>query len=172
MGIDNAFSELMNDLASKYTEKRKVKPQPLNGGYRNRMWYRHVLKDKDIDTATDIITNNLKQKTFAFEADCAKDVFYEIFNTPYVPRAERAKLALEAENLELKKKLAELEAARVTNSEKKPIDFSEFPPNMNKDEFKEFFFTWYEQSQGTKPAPVIYGKAWKNYSKTDESETV
>jgi hypothetical protein len=171
MSTENALQELLNDAAKKLANKHKEKPQPLNGQYRNRMWYRHVLKGRDIDWATDYIAEHVKHKSFAHEQECAEDVFYEIFGVKFQTKAERNMATIEAENAELKKKLAELEAAKSTE-DKTVIDFTDFPAGMDKDAFKTFFFDWFETSQGKKPSPVTYGKAWKNYNKENEVEKV
>jgi hypothetical protein len=171
MSTENALQELLNETAKKLTKKHEDKPQPLNGQYRNRMWYRHILKGKPIDEASEIIAANIKKKSFSHEQECAEDVFYEIYGVKFQTKAERNMATIEAENVELKKKLAELEAAKSTE-EKTVIDFTDFPVGMDKEAFKTFFFDWFETSQGKKPSPVTYGKAWKNYNKENEIEKV
>jgi hypothetical protein len=85
---------------------------------------------------------------------------------------ERDRDAIEKENIELKKKLAELEAAKpaVVNAENKPIDPGEFPGGMDRDAFKAFFIDWYKKSQGTEPDSLTWARAWKKYNKANENE--
>ncbi len=171
MSTENALQELLNDAAKKLAHKHREKPQQLNGQYRNRMWYRHVLKGKTLDEASDIVAANLKKKSFAHEKECAEDVYYEIFGVPFQTRAERSIATIEAENAALKAKLAELETVKIKETVKddgKTIDFSEFPTGMDKAAFKVFFCEWFEKSQGKQPAPVVFGKAWKNYNGENE----
>jgi hypothetical protein len=175
MSTENALQELLNDAAKKIAHKHREKPQQLNGQYRNRMWYRHLFKGKSMDEASDLVAANLKKQTFAHERECAEDVYYEVYGTKFQTRAERTMATIEAENAALKAKLAELEAVKIPETVKddgKTIDFSEFPDGMDKEAFKVFFYEWFEKSQGKQPAPVVFGKAWKNYNKENEVEKV
>jgi len=168
---ENALSNLLDDMAKKVEQKRRAKPQPLNGDYRNRLWYEHALKGKTADEAYDIIATNLKNPSFKFESDNALAVYRELYKVPFQSRGEREKLSLEAENAELKRRLAEAEAAKAPVTDKKTdkaIDFSEFPVGMDKEAFKVFFTDWYTKSQGVAPFQAAWGKAWKKYNKEDE----
>mgnify|MGYP007071615523 CR=1 FL=1 len=170
MSTENDLLKLINDAAKKVEINKRAKPQPLNGGYRNQAWYRHVLKGKTMDEAYEIISANLKTPSFAHEVSCALEVYREMFNDEFKSKEERKKDALIAENEALKKKLAEMESkgASVADAGGDALDPNDFPPGMDKDKFKEFFIPWHSKSQGFKPVAYTINAAWKTYQEKNE----
>lgn len=169
---ENILQDLLNEAAKSVSKKNQPKPQPLNGSYRNQAWYRHILKGKNVDEAYAIVVTNLKTKSFAHEADCAMAVWQEIFGVPFQSREERKIDALAVENAELRRKLAELEAAKtpVTDSTGSAIQPEDWPKDMDKEKFKEFYTEWYTKSQGVAPTPLVWGKAWAKYQRDNDIE--
>lgn len=172
MSNANAFESLLNDMAKKAADKRKPKPQPLNGGYRNQRWYRHIFNGKSAEEAYDLVVINLKNPSYKFEPEAALDVYQEVYGVPFQSREERAKDTLEKQNEELRKKIAELEAAKpkVTDDSNQTIEFEDFPTGMDKEAFKVFYTDWFTVSQGHAPDGPTWGRAWKRYNKANEIE--
>lgn len=158
----------------------------IYGGYRNDEWYANLLKKMNKDEAYDVIIDNLKNPTFIYEKDCALRVYEKMYGVPFQSKERSAIDILAAENAKLKaelaaKKVAPIEVVPVESTVVEPIkeadvigeepkvEFVDFPKGMNKAEFRTYYFAWFEKSQGTSPAPVVWGRAWKKYNPENEN---
>ena len=170
--IDESIGKILEDAAKRVKSQKAPKPQPICGTYRNRLYYNNIFKNMEMDEAYDVVVKNLKKKTFAHEPECAL-LEYELKFGTFQSREERKQIAIEVENEALRKKIAELEAAKppvppVTDSEDKAIDVEDFPKGMDREAHKAFFIPWYTKSQGNAPDPMTIGRAFKKYNKGNE----
>jgi len=172
--IDKSIGDILEDAAKRVKSQKAPKPQPISGNYRNRLFYNNLFKDMEMDEAYDVVVKNLKKKTFAHEPECAL-LEYELKFGTFQSREERKQIAVEVENEALRKRIAELEAAKppvppVVDSEDKAIDVEDFPKGMDKEQYKAFFTEWHIKSQGHTPVPMAIGKAFAKYIKENENE--
>jgi hypothetical protein len=146
---------------------RKAKPQSWDSSYRNAAYYRNIYKQMDMEQAYNLTVANLKNPTFSMEAECAIPIYEEVYQVPYQSKMEREKGAVELENELLKKRLAELEAAKPPVMDEKgvTIDPEDFPKGMDREAFKQFFFGWYKTSQGHEPDRKTWLSSWMKYDK-------
>jgi len=172
MGTElNEIIEKAKRLAER---ERVVKEQPINCKYRNKLYYNNVFKQVGVDEAFEIVARNIKKPTFKYELDIALETFKDFYGVPFMSKQERQLSEAEIENERLRKELEELKAAKAAvaektvDEEKKPIDFSEFPKNMDKEAFKVFFAEWHKNSQGVKPNGGQQTAAWNKYLKANE----
>ena len=163
-------------------------PQKVNiyNGYRNDEWYEVILKDQTVEQAYDTIIENLKHPTFSYEKDCALRVYEKMYGVKFQSKERSTIDELAAENARLKAELVAKQAVAKLEvipephvdepldendilEEEHAIAFADFPKGMNKAEFRTYYFAWFEKSQGGKPAPVVWGRAWKKYNPENEN---
>ncbi len=175
MSDTNVLERFLKDAAEGIEKKRKAKAPPLNGQYRNELWYRHLYKTLDADEAYAVTATNLKKKSFAHEPEIAKAIYEEVYGRKFQSPEERL---VDAQRNEVERLKAEIErlkaekAAVSTNVEKDvetktSVPFAP-PAGLTKDEFRPIFYEWFEKSQGRKPNGGQFTAAWGTYSKNNE----
>lgn len=175
MSDTNVLERFLKDAAEGIEKKRKAKAPPLNGQYRNELWYRHIYKTLDVDEAYAVTKANIKRKSFAHEPEIAKAVYEEVYGRKFQSPEERLVDAQRSEVERLKAEIEALKAAKVavsTNVEKdvetETSTAFDPPAGLTKDEFRPMFYEWFEKSQGRKPNGGQLTAAWGTYCKKNE----
>lgn len=172
MGIE--LNEII-EKAKRLAEREKiVKEQPINGNYRNVLYYQNVFKQVGAEEAYNIVATNIKNKTFKYEVEVAIREYEKFYGVPFMSKEERKANETESELERVKKELEEMKAVKaevaktVVDEEKKAIDPTDFPTGMDKEAFKTFFIEWFTKSQGVAPTKFQWGKAYAKYAKDNE----
>jgi len=173
MSESNVLEKFLADASKQIDKKKREKAPPLNGAYRNHAWYMHLFKSIGADEAFDVVTANIKNKSFSHEPKIAIAAYREFYNREFQSKDEREAVAqkneierLRAEVEELKKKKAEL-GGEVDDSADDSTGFAP-PAGLTQEQFKPIFYEWFEKSQGHKPTGGSYLAAWRTYNKNNE----
>jgi hypothetical protein len=150
--------------------------------YRNHVYYVDHFKKMTPDEAYELVMHNLKRPGYAFELDCAKRTFDEIYNyeivdgvkkqkaivTEFISPEERKHKELIAKNAELEAKIAEKET--VVNETDHTINTvdnkKDENPVLTKAEFKERFckaLGYGSEVTLSSAENMACGRAWKKY---------
>ena len=153
----------------------KAKDTSIYGNYRNDLWYEYYFKLMPLEQAYTAVIENLKHPTFGHEKECAMRVFEKTYGVPFQSPERRTIESLEAENAKLRAAVEEVKSKPAEDIKDQPAqsaNLDDFPKGMEKEAFKEFFNATYEKSQGVKPSGLIWGRAWKKYSKVEEKDEI
>lgn len=166
----------------------------IYGGYRNDEWYDNLFKKMSKEDAYEAVVENLKNPTFLYEKDSALRVYKKVFGVEFKSKELNTIDVLSAENAKLRAELAvkglpvqnenlpfhtvdePLEEKDILDEEddmldeKHEIAFVDFPKGMSKAAFRTFYFDWFKKTQGSEPAPVVWGRAWKKYNPAHEDQ--
>lgn len=172
MSIENELGNLIKDAARKVEQKQRAKPQPLDGGYRGTIWYKHIFSKIGPDEAYDLVVKNIKTKTFSYEPEIAVKTYEEVYGIKFQSKEEKAVAVLKDEASRLKAEVEALKAQKVSlGAEPEPQtkepenvenSFSTIP-GLTQDQFKEAYYAWYVKKNGRKPTGGEYMKAWRQY---------
>lgn len=149
--------------------------------YRNHNYYADHFKKMLPDEAYDLVMHNMKRPGYAYEFDCAKRAFDEVYNyeivdnvkvrksviTDFISPDEREHQELLKKNAELETKIAETILAVKTEPKVEPAkETKEENPPLTKDEFKLKFckdLGYGGEIALSQAEKMQCGRAWKKY---------